>query len=153
MKVNNLPKFEAGTTYFLSHKTGMPAKIFVEAVYMKSASREWMYCIYSESNGCKPAYLPESVLENRISKHSSQVYKCPSIIDRIDNGYRFCGNFERDTAMKRGEEFARNRMIESVLLHPAVDSRGDCIYGQFGIWIRWDAVITDDKSNDTIRIK
>ena len=150
---NKAPKFMAGETYFLSHKTGMPAKVLIEAVYMKANSVEWMYSVRSEANKCMPAYLSESVLAQRVSKHSSVVYKIPDVAERVEDGYRFCGNFERDIAMRRGEEFARNDRIESVLLHPALDGVGHRIDDQFGIWIRWDTVIADSKLGDTIRIK
>ena len=106
-----LPLYRAGETHFLSHRTGMPARIYVEAVYMKANSKEWMYSIYSEANNCKQTYLPESILAQRVSKHNSPVYKKQEIIDRCREGYRFCGNFDADTAISRGEEFAKNNDI------------------------------------------
>lgn len=150
-----LPKFNAGEAYFLSHKSGAPVRIVIEAVYRKSTSKEWMYCIYSEANGCKPTYVSESILSDRVSKHSSPVYKMPDIVKRIEDGFRFAGNYEKDDAIARGEEFARNSNIVSVLLHQALDSLGNPIDGKYGIWIKWNCVITGNGLNasDTIKIK
>ena len=152
----NPPKFGAGETHYLSHKDGAPTRIFIEAVYMKSGSKEWMYCIYSEANNCVATYLPESVLSKRVSKHSGQVYKIPEIMQRYEDGYRFCGNYGRDVAMERGKEFAKNNNIESVMLFPAVDYAGEPINGQYGVWIKWKYVITGNGINeaqDVIRLK
>lgn len=153
--INKAPLYEAGSTYFLSHKHGLPAKIYIEAVYKKAMSKEWMYCIYSEANNCKqPTYIPESVLSSRISKHSSRVYKLPEIERRIEDGYRFCGNEKLENATKKGKEFASNSNICSVMLHPAVDSNGNPIPDVYGIWIKWNCVITGKGVNESsIRIK
>ena len=153
---NKCPLYDAGSTYFLSHRSGMPAKIYIEAVYKKANSKEWMYSIISEANGGKPAYVQESVLATRISKHTSKVYNLPEIINRVSNGYRFCGNFTRDNAIARGTDIAKNDNIESVMLYPACDSAGNKIDDDmYGIWIRWKYVIMNDKviNGSPIRIK
>lgn len=150
------PLFDAGEAYYLSHKSGAPARIVIEAVYKKATSKEWMYSIYSEANGCKPTYVPESILQQRVSRHCGLVYKNPNIIKRFEDGYRFAGNYNRDDAIRVGEEFAHNSSIASVWLHPALDGKGEPIEGQYGVWIKWDCVITGDSLNevaDTIRIK
>jgi hypothetical protein len=141
--MNKTPLYCAGETYFLSHKHGMPARIFVEAVYKKYNSKEWMYCIRSEANNGVATYVSEPLLNSRISKHRSRVYQIPDIAERVDNGYRFCGNFDIDNATKRGEAFARNGSIKSVMLYPALNTEGEEISGMYGVWIKWDTVISD----------
>ena len=144
VKVIDAPLFHAGETYFLSSRTGVPAKIFVEAVYMKSRSKEWMYLIYSEANDCKPTYVPESVLRKRISKHKSKAYEAQEVIDRIDDGYRFCSNYpDVESARAAGMKYAQMPNVASVLLFPALNYRGEPMDG-FGLWIRWKCVIVDD---------
>ena len=150
------PLYDAGESYYLSHKSGAPARICIEAVYKKATSKEWMYSIYSEANECKPTYVPESMLQQRISKHTTPVYKNPDVVKRLEDGYRFAGNYDKDTAINRGKAFASDSNIISVLLHPALDGSGNPIDGQYGIWIKWSCVITGNGINDiadTIRIK
>lgn len=156
MAKSSAPLFNAGETYYLSHRSGAPARIFIEAVYKKATSKEWMYCIYSEANECKPTYVPESALSKRVSKHSTPVYKNPDVVNRLDDGYRFAGNYDKETAINRGKAFAGDSNIVSVLLHPALDGSGNPIENQYGIWIKWSCVITGNGMNevgDTIRIK
>lgn len=144
-----LPKYTAGETYYLSHKSGAPARICVDMVYMKPRSTEWMYAIYSEANGRDAVYIAESVLEQRISKHDSPIYKHPEVIKRIDNGYRFAGNYEMDEAITRGEKFACNHRVKSVILYPALDAEGREVSNWYGVWIKWNCVISGKGVNES----
>ena len=152
---NRPPKYNAGSTYFLSSVTGLPARVFIDIVYKKARSTEWMYGIYSEANPKRDlVFVSESMLSERVSKHSSKVYKLPEIIDRIDNGYRFCGNYELDMATQRGKEYAKNSNIASVMLYKAINSNGDPIDNCYGLWIKWNDPINEDgKSDDQIKIR
>ena len=144
--------------HFLSHESGMPAKIFIEAVYRKHNSKEWMYSIFSEANMCKQQYVDEPSLRNRMSMRSSKVYSTPKVMELESKGYRFCGNYTREEAMRVGKEFAKNDKIKSVMLHKAINVYGNYTDdGKYGVWIMWSVVINDngDSSdmNDTIFIK
>lgn len=153
---NKVPKFHAGEAYYLSHKTGAPARIYIDMVYMRPRSTEWMYAIYSEANpDGNITFASESILTQRISKHDNPIYKNDVVIQRYDDGYRFAGNYSMEEAIARGETFARNGHIKSVMLHPALDYKGDTIDGQYGIWIKWDCIIADGGLNNpsTIKIK
>lgn len=151
---NKAPLYDPGEAYYLSHKNGIPAKIYVEAVYKKAHSKEWMYSIFSEANNCKQAYLSESALKERIAKpHNAPVYKIPEIAKRWEDGYRFCGNYPTEDAIKAGHGFAKNGDIESVVLYPAMDADGNLINNQHGVWIRWKHVIENESGDSTIVIK
>ena len=144
--------------HFLSYKSGTPAKIFIEAVYKKYNSKEWMYSIFSEANMCKQQYVDESSLRNRMSRRSSKVYNTPKVMELESKGYRFCGNYTREEAIRVGNEFAKNDKIKSVMLHKAINVYGNYTDdGQYGVWIMWSVVLNDsgDSSdmNDTIFIK
>ena len=154
---NKCPLYDAGGTYLLSHRSGMPAKIYIEAVYKKANSKEWMYSIISEANDGKVAYVPESTLRQRISKHTSKVYNLPEIVDRVNNGYRFCGNYPMNDAIARGKELADvHKSLSSVMLYPAYDGAGNRLDdGMYGIWVKWRYVIINDKvtADSPIKIK
>lgn len=145
------PLYNAGEVYYLSHKTGSPAKIYIEAVYRKAQSKEWMYSVFSEANDCKQTYLPESVLKERISRHKTPVYNEPEIAKRWEDGYRFCGNYPTEEAINVGKKFACNASIASVVLHPAVDAMGKPVDAEHGVWIKWRATI-GNKVGDTSSI-
>ena len=150
---HSAPKYRAGEAYYLSHKTGAPARIFIDAVYMKALSKEWMYCIRSEANRNAVTYVSESVLSHRISKHDASIYKNDIVSKRYDDGYRFAGNFKMDDAINRGKEFAKNENIVSVLLHPALDYNGKIIDDEYGIWIKWSYTILSTTINKSSSIK
>lgn len=158
VETNKCPLYEAGNTYFLSHRSGMPAKIYIEAVYKKAGSKEWMYSIISEANGGKSVYVSESVLKSRIAKHTSKVYSMPEVAKRIEEGYRFCGNYPIEDAFARGKELADvHKSLESVMLYSAYDSAGNSLADKdmYGIWVKWNYVIMDSKvmNGSPIRIK
>ena len=147
------PKFEAGKIYHLSHKGGAPADIYIEMVYMRSRSTEWMYRIISEANNGEMAFVSESALAERISKRTSKVYNKDSVIELLDNGYRFAGNAVGiDSARQLGEEFAKNPNIHDVMLYNALDSNGEETDG-YGIWIRWNMVIDQRYNGEQTPIK
>lgn len=149
----NAPKFEAGKVYHLSHSSGMPADIYIEMVYMKPKSTEWMYIIRSEATNCDIAYVPESSLLSRITLRTSKVYKANKVISLINEGFRFAGNVEDlDSARIRGKEFAKNCNIHDVMIYNALDQNGDET-GGYGIWIRWNVVIDEKYNGDSIPIK
>lgn len=89
---------------------------------------------------------------------SSKVYNTPKVMELESKGYRFCGNYTREEAIRVGKEFAKNGKIKSVMLHKAINVYGNYTDdGQYGVWIMWSVVLNDsgDSSdmNDTIFIK
>ena len=88
--------------------------------------------------------MSEDFIKDRKAKSSSPVCKNPDIIKRFSDGWRFCGNFEKDTAVANGKLIAENPNVRAVRLYPALNYNNQYMNGKLGIWIKYVNTIYDD---------
>ena len=146
----NAPKYKAGSVIDIrfSHNT-MPDRIYIIMVYQKENSTEWMYQVVSEkSNGI--TYYTESQIDKYISKKSGKCYETDLVKEMYNNGFRFCGNSKKDTAFNRANSMVNANYIKHIILADALDTDGNPIEGQLGLWVQYNKVIdTDYNDNKT----
>ena len=90
-------KYEAGQVVDIRFSNdSMPDRIFIDMVYKKPNSTEWMYNVLSEKkNGY--TYMSESQISRLESKKTSKAYDNDIVKEMYEKGYRFCGNSNTET--------------------------------------------------------
>lgn len=138
------PKYAAGSvidTTFGGNK--MPDRLYIDMVYMKPKSRCWMYEVLSEKNN-KVMYIPEIDIERNESKRTAKCYDNEVVKKMYEDGYRFCGNMNNDTAFKRADSMKNANYIKHIMLCDAVDTDGNIIDGKLGLWVMYNRVINNN---------
>lgn len=127
----------------------MPDRIYINAVYQKDTSTEWMYQVFSEKRN-DYIYMAESQIDKVISKKDSKCYENPIIKELYENGFRFCGNNKRDTAFSRANSMVNAKYIKHIILAEAFDKDGSPMPGYLGLWVQYNATISDktEKNKD-----
>lgn len=145
-KINLLPAFAVGEVIDLSYKHGgMPNRIYINSVFWRDQDTKWNYEVTMENNG-ERAVMSESFIMDRKSKNTSPVCKNPEIIKRFADGWRFCGNFSKESAMPNAKMIAENANIENVRLYPALNYRNQFLPDKLGIWVKYKHTINNDGS-------
>ena len=144
----NAPKYEVKSIIDLRFsRDTMPDRIYIQMVYMKDMSREWMYQVFSEKkNGV--IYMPESQIDALISKKEGKCYENEVIKDLYDNGFRFCGNNKKDYAFNRANSMVNANYIKHIILAEAIDKDGNPIPGQLGLWVQYNASIDNNQTHN-----
>lgn len=143
-KITTTPKFQLGQIIDLSYKHGgMPNRIYIMAVFWREQDNQWQYQVMMESTG-ETAQMSEQFINDRKSKQNSAVYKNPDIMARIEEGWRFCGNYDTETAKANAKLIAENEGIANVRLYPALSYNNTFMNGQMGIWIKYNHIIHND---------
>ena len=143
-KITTLPAYAIGEVIDLSYKHGgMPNRIYVDTVFWREQDTRWNYQVIMENTGEK-TIMSEDFIKDRKAKNSSPVCKNPDIIKRFSDGWRFCGNFEKDTAVANGKLIAENPNVRAVRLYPALNYNNQYMNGKLGIWIKYTHTIYDD---------
>lgn len=151
-KITSLPKYALGQIIDLSYKHGgMPNRILVLTVFIREQDSQWQYEVLMENTGEK-ATVSEEFITSRRSAKSSGVYRNPDVVKRIEEGWRFCGNFEEAAAQANAKCIAENEGIANVRLYPALSYNNTYLNGQFGIWIRYVNTIYDDGRVHNVRM-
>ncbi len=143
--IKSMPKFSIGQVIDLSYKNGgMPNRIYITTIFYREQDNEWMYSVILENNNEKTR-LGEKFIWDRMSKQVSKVYNNPDIIDRIKDGWRFCGNFATDTATANAKLIASdNTNVRNVRLYPAIGYDNKYLKDKLGIWVRYNTIISND---------
>lgn len=159
--IDKLPKFMPGQVIDLSYKhKGLPNRLLIKTVFIREQDDQWMYEVFLENIG-NVTTLNEDFIANNMTNKRTQVYKCTEVINLYNTGWRFCGNFDKESAQTVAAKYATNRWIKNIILRHALDSRGCLIANKYGMWIRHNDIINDDGTinggndydNDTIIIK
>lgn len=141
---NNQPKYEAGEIIDLRFtRDSMPDRIYVEMVYRKPKSTEWMYRIVSEKSGGIFSYVSESEIDKRVSHKDKKCYEHEIVKQLYSNGFRFCGNSKFETAFNRANNMKCARYIRHIILAEAIDPDGNPIDGELGMWVQYNIVFDD----------
>lgn len=144
MKIKSTPKYNPGDVIDLSYKNGgLPNRIIITCAFWRRGDTQWVYKVFMESTG-DYSVLDETFISSRASKKTSPIYHDAKIIQRISDGWRFCGNFDTETAIANGKLIAENPAVKNVRLWPAMDYQGKYVKGKKGIWIIWNHTITND---------
>lgn len=144
MNINKLPKFMPGQVIDLSYKyKGLPNRILIKYVYIKEHCTQWMYNVHLE-NLNKDTILSESFIINNSINSNLKIYKHADIIKLYNDGWRFCGNREREDAKKIASKYATSNYINNVILRPAINYEGCLVNGSYGIWIKYNTTINND---------
>lgn len=147
MKIKSVPKYSPGDVIDLSYKNGgLPNRILVTCTFWRREDKQWMYKVFMENTG-EYSVLDETFIASRASKQSTPVYKNPTVLSRIAEGWRFCGNFDTDTANANGKLIAENDLVKHVRLWPAINYNNQYIQGQMGIWIIYKNTIDNNGNN------
>lgn len=142
--IARLPHFMPGQVIDLSYKSkGLPNRLLIKSVFIREQDNQWMFECIIESTG-ESTVLNESFIVNNMTHKGSEVYKCKEIINLYNSGWRFCGNKSRSTAHSIASKHATNRYIRSIILRPALDSKGCLMNNHYGMWIRYNHTINDD---------
>lgn len=150
------PKYDAGSVIDLRFsKDTMPDRLYVEMVYRKPKSTEWMYQVRSEMNNGGMKYMSESQIIKHASHKNSKCYKHEKVKKMYDSGFRFCGNSKSDVAYSRANKYKSANYINHIILTEAIDSDGNIIEDQLGLWVQYRSIIstTDFTSNGYHMIK
>lgn len=147
MKIKSAPRYSPGDVIDLSYKHGgLPNRILVTCAFWRREDKQWMYKVFMESTG-QYSVLDETFIASRESKKTSPAYKNPAVLSRIAEGWRFCGNFDTDTATANGKLIAENEMVKRVRLWPAINYNNKYVQGQMGIWIIYSNTIDNNGNN------
>lgn len=125
----------------------MPDRIFIQMVYKKSASTEWMYQVLSEQKD-DIMFVSESQIDKAISKKDSKCYEHPMVKELYKNGFRFCGNNKEDNAFRRANNMKNAKYIKHIILAEAIDKDGKPIDGYLGLWVQYNTTITGGVKQD-----
>ena len=138
------PKYDASDVIDLRFSnTTMPDRIYIQMVYKKDASTEWMYQVFSEKkNGI--IFMSESQISKLESKKDSRCYDNPLVKEMYKNGFRFCGNNKRDTAFNRARGMSDAKYIKHIILAEALDKDGNIMPDYLGLWVQYNATIDND---------
>ena len=140
------PKYNVGDVIDLRFSnTTMPDRIYINMVYVKIGSTEWMYRVLSEKSS-NEIYMSESGITKLISKKDSECYKNPVIQDMYKNGFRFCGNSKKDTAFNRANSMINAKYIKHIILADAIDKDDKPMPGYLGLWVQYNTII-DESGN------
>ena len=139
------PKYNVGDIIDLRFTNGtMPDRIYIHLVYMKVGSTEWMYHVLSEK-ASKNIYMSESDITKFVSTKEAKCYNNPVIKDLYDNGYRFCGNYKRDTAFNKAHSMMNAGYIKHIILAEAVSHENNPLPDYLGLWVQYNTVIDTNK--------
>lgn len=140
----NAPKYNISDVIDLRFSNiTMPDRIYIQMVYMKDASTEWMYQVFSEKkNGI--IFMSESQISKLESKKNSECYNNQLIMEMYKNGFRFCGNNKRNTAFNRARGMVDAKYIKHIILAEALDKDGNVIPDYLGLWVQYNATIDGD---------
>lgn len=142
--IDKLPKFMPGQVVDLSYKKGgLPNRLLIKMAFIREQDNDWMYKCIIESTG-EDTILKQSFIINNMTNKEFDVYKCKEVINLYNTGWRFCGNFNISIAHTIAGKYATNRYIRSIILKPALSSKGCLIQNQYGMWIRYNNTINND---------
>lgn len=140
------PKYDVGMVVDIRFtRNSMPDRIYIDTVYMKPMSKEWMYSVYSEKSD-KYIFMSESQIERSASKKTAKCYENEVVIQMYKSGFRFAGNSKSNTALNRAYGMVNAKYIKHIILAEAVDENGDMLEDQLGLWVQYNNVIGEDGS-------
>lgn len=152
----NAPKYEAGQIIDIRFSSQtMPDRIFINMVYKKPNSPEWMYYVLSERKS-DYIYMSESQISKYESKKTSKAYDHNIVKEMYASGYRFCGNSKSDTCRNRADKLLNANYIKHIVLRSAVDDNGNIMPDNLGLWVQYRTVIDEgyyDISDDYMQLK
>lgn len=138
------PKYELKTIIDLRFSnTEMPDRIFIRMAYIKDTSKGWWYEVFSEKKD-GIIYISESDINRLISKKDDACYDNPIIKELYENGFRFCGNYKRDTAINRANSMKDARYIKHIILAEAINKDGMTLPDYLGLWVQYNATLSDN---------
>lgn len=142
------PKYDVGNVIDLRFsRDTMPDRIYINMVYKKVGSTEWIYEALSEKNN-RVIVLPESQISNLESKKESKCYEHELIQRMYRDGFRFCGNNKSETARIRALNMVDARYIKHIILCDAIGTDGNPIDGYLGLWVQYNTVINNDEHHE-----
>lgn len=142
--ITRLPKFMPGQVIDLSYKyKGLPNRLLIKSVFVREQDEQWMYECIIESTG-DITVLSQSFISNNMINKELEIYKCKEVISLYSTGWRFCGNFSRSHAHSIAGKHATNRYIKGIILRPALDPKGRLYKDNYGMWIKYDNIISND---------
>ena len=141
--IKTLPIYSPGDIVDLSYKiTGLPDRVSIEMVYFTKLENEWIYSVIIESTGNRTTVL-ESELKQRSVNKTSKVYKHQHIVQRYTDGWRFCGNYNQEEALKIAKSISNNDIIKHVRIYNGIAPNGSYKDGLFGVWIKYNNIISN----------
>ena len=149
----NAPIYHAGDIIDIAiAKTGMPDRLYVNMVYMKDKSTEWMYAVESERTA-NTLFCSESQLVECASKKDDYCYETDAVKEMYEAGYRFCGNASKEKAYARAKNLAKSHNIKHVVLRNAIDKDGTELLTEYGIWVQYNVSFRDVANDGKIVVK
>jgi hypothetical protein len=144
----NTPKFNIKDVIDLRFsKDNMPDRIYIHAIFIKESDTEWMYKVLSEkSNGY--ITLPESYINKFFSKKERPCYDNEVVKELYDNGFRFCGNYKKDTAINKANSIKSANYIKHIILAEAIDKNGNPMVGYLGLWVQYNTIISNEYASN-----
>lgn len=140
----NLPRYEAGSVIDLRFtRDTMPDRIYINMVYRKVGSTQWMYEVLSEKSS-KVLYMQESDILKVESQKSAKCYDHEIVKKLYNEGFRFCGNAKEDTAFNRANKLKSANYIKHIIIASAVSPDGHTLDGQLGIWVMYNTQIDEN---------
>lgn len=140
------PKYEAGMVIDIRFtRNSMPDRIFIDMVYQKAKSTEWMYNVYSEKSD-KYIFMSESQIEKSASHKTAKCYEHEVVQQMYESGFRFAGNNKAETAMNRAYSMVNAKYIKHIILAEAIGEDGSKMDGYLGLWVQYNNVIEADGS-------
>jgi hypothetical protein len=139
----NAPKYDIGSVIDLRFSNDeMPDRIYIKMAYIKDITKGWYYEVVSEKrNGV--AYMSEADINRLISKKNKPCYDNAIIKQLYEDGFRFCGNNKKDTAISRANSMKNALYIKHIILAEALDRNGNPIPNYLGLWVQYNTTIGD----------
>jgi len=128
---------------------GAPNRIKINGVMTRvsSVGAYWIYDCEFESNHSSQILTEAFILEKSIDKHH-QVYNIPVIVDRYKNGWRFYGNYYRNSVSQVSNTLVATPVFKNVRMCEAYNKNGKMSTTQVSLWIRYESPINGDDVKD-----
>ncbi len=140
----NSPKYEAGSVIDLRFtRDTMPDRIYINMVYRKVGSKQWMYEVLSEkSDGV--LYMQENDIFKVESQKKAKCYDNEIVKKLYSEGFRFCGNMKETTAFNRANTLKSANYIKHIILANAISQDDYEIDDHLGLWVMYNTQIDEN---------
>lgn len=127
----------------------MPERIYIDSVYRKSGSMEWMYYVNSEQKDGF-TYMSESLIFKNQSSKTAKCYDHPIVKGLYNNGFRFVANGGISTLKPLIDTLVGIYEIEKVISIPSIfpDGQQAKHKKQRGVWIKYNNTIQQLPNNN-----
>jgi hypothetical protein len=128
------PKYHIGDIIDLSGTYGkkMPDRITPVVIYASRKHNEWYYKVFSE---CMNGYI--HIGQSEIDRIEWVYYDTPEVIAFFNDGYRFCGNFNKSEIDSIKEFYGAFSSVHNVVVNNLYSGKTK----KMSVWVRYKEML------------